>query len=477
MLAKAYNSIVEIVTNKDIRNKLLFTIAMIFVYRLLANIPLPGIDMDVYQQNFGSASTAESSYLLTIFTGGQLETPSIVGLGIGVYITASIIMQLLTSVIPKLEELSKEGARGTQAIDQYTRYLTVPLSVLYSVGYVFLLSQQNLGSDPNNPVTLIPLQEDGGVSVLKVVFMTIVLTAGSLFLMWLAELVTERGIGNGASIILTIGILSTLPALINIDFANLQTGLTFQRILQGELELLLSPAMLAIYFIILGGTIVVAGIVFVQESTRKIPIQYARRMRTGASVQESSLPLKLNQSGVLPIIFAASFLTTPQLILPVLQQIVAADSAVGEFIASLTDSFLFRQGASSTLEYNLVYFALIVVFALFYAFIALKPDQVAEDLQKSGGFIPGIRPGDATAEYITKVMLRLTIVGAIILALIALVPVLAGGVLTSISPDNQQFTIFTGIGGTSILIIVGVVLETMRQMQSLKATQNYERFV
>lgn len=476
MLVKAYKYIVETFSNKDVRNKFLFTIAILGIYRLLANIPLPGIDMDVYQTQFGSVSTSESSYLLTIFTGGQLETPSIVGLGIGVYITASIVMQLLTSVIPKLEELSKEGARGTQVISQYTRYLTVPLSIVYSVGYIFLLSQQNLGSDPNNPVTLIPTGADGAVSVTKVIFMTLILTAGSLFLMWLAELITEKGVGNGASIILTVGILSGLPVLINIDFASLQVDLTFQRLIAGELDLLVSPALIAMYLIVIGTGLLVAGIVFMTESTRKIPIQYARRMREGGATQQSNLPLKLNQSGVLPIIFAASLLTTPQIILPVLQQVTDPSSPVGEAIANIANSSIFATGASQTVEYNLLYFGLVVVFGMFYAFIALKPDEVAENLQKSGGFIPGIRPGDATANYITKVMLRLTTVGSILLAIIALIPTFAGVLLGQVT-DGQQFTIFTGIGGTSILIIVGVILETLRQVESLKATNDYERFV
>lgn len=476
MLAKTYKYIRDTLGNKDIRNRLLFTLFIVFVYRMLANIPLPGIDMNVYQTQFGSSSTSETSYLLTIFTGGQLETPSIVGLGIGVYITASIVMQLLSSVVPQLEQLSKEGARGQQIIDRYTRYLTVPLALVYSVGYIFLLSRQNLGIDPNNPVTLIPVDPSGAVSPTKVIFISLVLTAGALLLMWLAELITERGIGNGASLILTIGILSTLPALVGIDFSSLNIELTLSRIVSGELSLLLSPAMVALYLLLLGATLVVAAIVFVTESTRRIPIQYARRMRTGSNVQESFLPLKLNQSGVLPIIFAASLLTTPQLIIPVVQQLVDATTPVGSFVNSLAESPLLQAGASQTWQYNMVYVGLIIIFTLFYAFIALKPDSAAENLQKSGGFIPGIRPGEATAKYISKVMLRLNVVGALFLAMVAIIPVIAGALLTDIT-EGQQFTIFTGIGGTSVLIIVGVVLETVRQMESLKATNDYERFI
>lgn len=465
----------EILSNKDIRKRIIFTISMIVLYRLLSAIPLPGIDMSVYQQQFSGASTSEASLLLNLFTGGQLETPSIVGLGIGVYITSSIIMQLMSTVIPKLEELSKEGARGRQIIDQYTRYLTVPLAILYSLGFLLLVSQQTTNADGTQSLRLIPLMPDGSVSPLRVAFMVIVLTGGAMFVMWLAELLTEKGIGNGSSIILTVGILGALPAYLNNDFSALTPGNAIQSLLSGDLNALGDPALLSIIFIVVGAILVIMGVVFVTESTRKIPVQYARRERTGA-VQQSFLPLKLNQSGVLPIIFASSLLTTPQLIIPVLQGIVDVNSPIGQSLQSLMSSPIFDQNRQSTNEYMFIYMTLIVIFAIFYAFIALRPDNVAENLQKSGGFIPGIRPGKTTEEYVVKVMLRLSFVGALFLAFIALVPVLAGRILTYVTSGNQ-FVIFSAVGGTSVLIVVGVCIETLRQIEALRATQNYERYI
>ncbi len=464
--------LLDVLSNKEILKRMAFTLLIIFIYRLLSNIPLPGIDMHVYQQQFGNSTTSEVNYFLTVFTGGRLDTPSVVGLGIGVFITASIIIQLLTSVIPQLEELSKEGARGRQVLDQYTRYLTIPLSVLYAVGYLVLLAQQNLSGDATSPVYLIARNAAGGVSPEKLIFMTVILSAGSMLLMWMAELVTEQGIGNGSSIMIMVGILSSLPALISRDMSQVDVGAAVHGALAGNLSYLLDPSLIAVYLLFGGAILLVAGIIFMTESTRKVTIQYARRERGSSAVTDSFLPLKLNQSGVLPIVFASSMLTVPQLIIPVLQKIVDTTSPLGQFLTSASTSPLLDR---TTTQQHVLYFVLIIVFSLFYAFIALKPDEVAENLQKSGGFIPGIRPGKSTADFITKVMLRLTVVGAIFLGIIALIPLVAGASLQSLT--GQQFAIFSGIGGTSILIIVGVILETLRQVDSLRATQNYERYL
>ncbi len=407
------------------------------------------------------SNTLEANYLLSIFTGGLLDTPSIVGLGLAAYINASIVIQLLTSVIPKLEELSKEGARGRQMIDQYTRYLTLPLAFMYSIGYLVYLSRQGSGLVASD------------VSVQRLVFMALILTAGSILVMWLAELISEKGIGNGSSLMIMFGILSSLPALISRDFASSGVADSIQGLLRGDTSYLTSTGMIAIYLIVIGAFVLIAGIVFMTESTRKVKVQYARRERGGVSSRDSFLPLKLNQSGVMPIIFASALLTTPRLLVPLLQTITSPGSEIYNFLVDLqTNSFLFTARSST---YNLVYFLLIIAFSLFYAFVVFKPKEVSENLQKSGAFIPGIRPGKATADYLTKVLLRLTLVGAIFLGLIALVPVTAGSILSNFS--GQQFVIFTGIGGTSILIVVGVLLDTVRQINSLRATQNYERFI
>lgn len=461
----------KIAFTPEVSKKILFTIAIVVVYRVLTAVPLPGVNMDVYIQQFSDKSTSQISYLLTVFTGGNLETPSIVGLGIGVYITASIIIQLLTTIVPRLEELSKEGNRGKQVIDQYTRYLTVPLSFVYAIGYLFLITRDPGTGQETALAGLIPRLPDGSFSVPRVIFMALVLTAGSLFLMWLAELITENGIGNGASIMIMVSILSSLPAFVTNDLAAVNFPGAISQVLQGRLEFLRDPGLVAIYLILGGLIVLTVGSVVMNESARKLIIQYARRERMGGET-ESSLPLKLNQSGVLPIIFASALLTFPGVIIPLLQNVVDAASELGQFLTSLSTSFLFN---SSDPLYWLTYFVAIMILALLYSNISLRPDQIAENLQKSGGFIPGIRPGKTTENFISSTMLRLTFAGAIFLGVIALLPLVAGSGLFQLS--GVQFTVFSAIGGTSILIVVGVILDTVRQLQSLRATQSYERYL
>lgn len=463
--------VTELITNKEIRNKILFTIFILIVFRVLANVPLPGIDMNVYQSQFADRSTSEANYLLSIFTGGLLDTPSIVGLGIGVYITASIIIQLLSSIIPRLEELSKEGARGKQVLDQYTRLLTLPLSLAYSTGYLVLLSQQTFGfNETGEPLYLIPRPAGENVSVLKILFMAMVLSVGSLIVMWLAELITENGIANGSSIMIMVGILSTLPALVQNDIQGLNLENPIQRILKGEIAALRDPSIIALAIIVFGLLLLTALVIYITESTRRIPIQYAQRQRSGA-VQESFLPLKLNQTGVMPIIFASSLLTIPQLIVPLLTRVVNPDSPVGKFVSNLSTSFIFDR---NSLGYSIAYLVFIFMFSIFYVFIQFKPDQVAEDLQKRGGFVPTVRPGKSTEEYLSRVIVRLTVVGSIFLGFIALIPIVAGNAMLRLVDVN--FAVFSAIGGTSILIVIGVILEASRQATALRASHNYEKY-
>lgn len=471
---KSYNSqtsLWRLIFTKEVGKKILFTLFIVFIYRLLSAVPLPGINMDVYLQQFADKSSSQINYFLTVFTGGSLETPSIVGLGIGVYITASIIIQLLSSIVPRLEELSKEGNRGKQVIDQYTRYLTVPLSFVYSIGYLFLATQDPTTGQASPLSNLIPRLPDGSFSIPRVLFMALVLTAGSLFLMWLSELITENGIGNGSSILIMVSILSNVPAFIGNDLSALNIGGAIGQVFQGRFEFLTDPSMVAVYLIAIGIIVLTIGTVIMSESTRKIQIQYARRERMGGET-ESVLPLKLNQSGVLPIIFASALLTFPRVIIPILERIVDPVSEVGRFLSSLNTSFLFD---STQPAYWVIYFVAIMLLSLLYANIALKPEQVAENLQKSGGFIPGIRPGKTTESYISITLLRLTFAGSIFLGVIALIPLVAGSALFQLS--GYQFTLFSAIGGTSILIVVGVILDTIRQLQSLRATQSYERYL
>ena len=480
-------SINELRKNKTLRNKILFTLLIIIMYRALASIPLPGIDMEVYDQFLGQSSASETSYFFLIFTGGLLETPSVVGLGIAAYINASIIMQLLTPVIPKLTELQKEGARGTQVINQWTRYITLPLAFLYSVVYILFLSQRDLndtsgtGTITENPAFLIP-RADGAdwPTITKVLFMAIILTAGSMLIMWLAEAITENGIGNGSSLIITIGIVASLPTLIRQDFSRIDFGNVIESVLNGNFSVLQDPIFISLVGIVIGAIAIIAAIVFANESIRKIKIQYSRRANATAGADDSHLPIKLTLTGVLPIIFASALLSVPQLIIPFIQNVIEdTNSRLYQLTVDIQDSFLFATSDAvvnaDDIWYGLVYFILIVLFGIFYAFIALKPEDTAENLQKSSAFIPGIRPGKSTEKYISRVLSRIGFAGALFLGLVALIPILARNVVESASGVNML--ILSGVGGTSILIVVSVVIDTYRQYQSFKVSRSYEEFV
>jgi len=472
----------NVFSNKNLLSKIGITILVIVIYRFYASIPLPGIDLEAFQRStLAGGNASEANYLFTIFTGGLLETPSIVGLGIAAYINASIMMQLLTPVIPKLTELSKEGGRGQQLINQYTRYLTLPLSFIYSTVYLVFLSQRDL-NDPSgtgesaNPLYLIPSEPGSDFpSILKIIFMATILTAGSMFIMWLAEVITEAGIGNGASIIISIGIISSMPTLLRNDFSNLNIGERLESLLNGSLDALTSSPLLIFIAVILGFILIVAAIVFVNESMRKIPIQYARRGMADAANQDSNLPIKLTIAGVLPIIFANALLSIPQLIVS-----VVGTSSESEFVQSLQNSFLYASIDGivnfNDVVYGIVYFILIILFAMFYAFIALKPKETAENLQKQSAFVPGIRPGKNTEKYISKVLIRIGFAGGIFLGLIALIPYIASNLVVQLTPTNINLFILSGIGGTSILIVVAVVLDVYRQYTAMIASKNYQKY-
>ncbi len=474
----------EVVTNKALLTKILITLLIVIIYRGLASIPLPGVDMRVYEAYFQNSSASEANYLFLVFTGSTLETPSIVGLGIIAYINASIIMQLITPVIPRLAELAKEGARGQQVINQFTRYLTLPLSFLYSVVYLLFLSRRDLssadiGTITDNPDFLIPhAMGSDWPSVTKIIFMALILTAGSMFLMWLAEVITENGLGNGSSIMISTGILASLPTLLTQDFSQLNLAQIVQNVFQGDFSVLTNATLVSLFKVIFGLILLIVIIVFVNESVRKIKIHYARRAATTPVAQDSHLPIKLTITGVLPIIFASALLSVPQLVLPFIRQSASDSGAFSDFIDSLSNSFLFAN-VDGVVNYNdvlyaIVFFILIVVFGVFYAFIALKPADTAENLQKSSAFIPGIRPGKSTEKYIATVLGRIGFAGAIFLAFLALLPLIARNIIEYSSGVN--LFILTGIGGTSILIIVSVILDTVRQFNSLRVSRSYERY-
>ncbi len=480
---------VETVTNKEIMGKIGVTLFIIIIYRALASIPLPGVDMAVYDQYFGKSTASEVNYLFTIFTGGRVDTPSLVGLGIAAYINASIIMQMLPYAIPRLKEIQKDGERGRQVINQITRFITLPLSLFYSVVYLMLISQRDLANqlndplvagDPNHvPVYLIQhMTGSQWPSIQKIILMTVVLAAGTMLLMWLSEIITERGIGNGSSIIITIGILSSLPVLLTQDFANINFNDVFTQLSQGNFSVLNSPLATSLFAVLIGGVLVIAGIIFVNESVRNIAVAYARRVRGAEIGKGSYLPLKFTLTGVLPIIFTYAVLSIPQLLIPLLEN--SADKASGfyQFLQTLKTGFIYAPTDNvvnnQDAVYAVVYFILVIIFGLFYSFIVLNPQETAENLQKSGAFVPGVRPGKETEKYLANVLLRISFVGAIFLALIAEIPIIARDLVLNNSGANLH--VLSGIGGTSVLILVGVLLDTIRQFNSLKATKSYEKY-
>lgn len=450
--------------SKEIRKKVMFTLGMVALYRILAAVPLPGIDVSLFQEIFGNNP---ANNLFTILTGGRLDNPSVVAIGLGAYINASIILQLLQTVIPKLEELSKEGERGRRTINQYTRLLAVPLSLVQAFVIYTILT-----SVAEQTPSLAGLVSD--ITTFDIVTMVAALTAGSIVLMWIGELISEYGIGNGISIIITISILSSLPGLFANDFTFIQNDLSL--LARGNFNVLLNETMVFIYLFIIGLFLLIAGIVYVTEAIRKIPIQYARRIRGAQGAQESYLPLKINQAGVIPVIFASALLTLPQIASQFLLSASDPTSFIYKAGAWINESFLVQSQTATAVTadlyyYQLAYFLMIVGFTFFYTFITYKPSETAENLQKSGGFIPGLRPGKSTQDFVTKVLLRLTVVGAIFLGLIALLPN-----LLRYTQFGANLNVLAGIGGTSLLIIVGVVLDTMRQMQSLTVTRSYDQY-
>ncbi|CAN5536549.1 preprotein translocase subunit SecY [soil metagenome] len=417
----------------DLRNKILFTLLIIGVYRLGAHIPTPGIDVEAAQEIASQASTGGALGFINLFSGGALTQMAVFALGIMPYITASIIMQLLTVVIPRLEAWSKEGESGTKKITQWTRYLTVVLAVLQSTGIAFLFNRgaEQLGFPPG--VQLIPDFTFGNVSLI-----VLSLTAGTSLVMWLGELITQRGIGNGMSILIFASIISTLPseylAIYQQESIAVFIGLVFIAIL------------------------VIVAVVTVEQGQRRIPVQYAkrvvgRRMYGGTSTY---IPLKVNQAGVVPIIFASSVLYIPTL----LQNTIQSPG-----LQNWIDNNLLNSGSVTHMA---LYGLLIVFFTYFYTAITFNPVDVSDNMKKYGGFIPGIRPGRQTAEYLDRILTRITLPGALFIAAIALMPNIF------LATQGIQRLPF---GGASILITVGVTLETMKQIESQLMMRHYEGFL
>jgi preprotein translocase subunit SecY len=410
----------------DIRKKLAFTAAMLLLYRLGAYIPAPGVDANAIkeiQSNFGGSNILG---FLNLFSGGGLQRLSLFALGIMPYITASIILQLLTVVVPTLEKLQKEGEVGQQKITQYTRYLTVGLAFAQSIGYVYLF--RSFGNAAGTNVI-------ANLSGAKVLLIVICLTAGCTLLMWLGELITQRGIGNGISLMIFASIVSGLP-----------TGITAWWNNPDQVFVVMMP------FIALA---VIVAIVFVQEGQRRIPVQYAkrvvgRRMTSGGSTY---LPLRVNMAGVIPVIFAASIMAFP----PTIGQLLNTPAAL-DFAAFFSpNGWAYVVGE--------VFF--IVIFTYFYTAVTFNPVDQADNLKKYGGFIPGVRPGRPTAEYLDRILSRLTFPGALYLGAVAALPT----ILINQTSANFYF------GGTSILIVIGVALDTVKQLEAQLMMRNYEGFL
>jgi preprotein translocase subunit SecY len=424
----------------DLRKKLLFTLGIIVLFRVGAHVPVPGVSFENVNQCMNLAESNSGLFgLVNMFSGGALLQLTIFALGIMPYITASIILQLLVVVIPRLEALKKEGSAGQAKITQYTRYLTVALSVLQATGLVATARSGALF--PQCPMRDQIIPNDG---IFTTVLMVICMTAGSGMIMWLGELITDRGIGNGMSILMFISIAAGFPGAL---WAIKQQG----KLADGWIEF---------GVVILAGLAMVVLVVFVEQAQRRIPVQYAKRMigRRSYGGTSTYIPLKVNQAGIIPVIFASSLLYIPALVV----QFSNSKAGWADWIQSnLTEQ-------DSPL-YVSVYFLLIVFFAFFYVAITFNPEEVADNMKKYGGFIPGIRAGRPTAEYLSYVLNRITWPGSLYLGLIALVPTVA---LVAFNA-NQNFP----FGGTSILIIVGVGLETVKQIESQLQQRNYEGFL
>jgi preprotein translocase subunit SecY len=432
----------------DLRKKLLFTVAMIAVYRLGATMPSPGVSYTNVQKcidRVNSSDTTGVFSLLNLFSGGALLQLSVFALGIMPYITASIILQLLTVVIPRLEQLRKEGQAGQAKITQYTRYLTLGLAILQSSAFVALarsgqLFNNQCGDLPVVPNTKLPMWLTVGVLV-------ITMTAGTGVIMWLGELVTDRGIGNGMSVLIFTSIAARLPSEGSQIWQN-------------------SPYK---FVAVLGiGVIVIAFVVFLEQAQRRVPVQYAKRMigRRMYGGTSTYIPLKVNQAGVIPVIFASSLLYLPQLLIQLMSQQTRSSNPIALWI----DRHYVQQSALSGPYYIITYFLLILFFTYFYVSITFNPTEVADNMKKYGGFVPGIRPGKPTAEYLDFILSRITLPGALYLGIIAVLPNLF---INFVGGNKQNFP----FGGTAVLIIVGVGLETVKQIESQLMQRNYEGFL
>ncbi len=426
MLSSIAHFFVRVAKSPDIRKKLIITAVVLLVFRIVAHVPAAGIDRTSLSALFTGSPFLS---LLDVFSGGTLANFSIMALGLNPYINASIILQLLSYVVPSLEELQKEGEYGQEKIDQYTRFLTVPLAALQGFGMYSLLKSQHI-IQTFSPLALLAL--------------VLTMTAGTVFAVWLGELITEYGVGNGVSLLIFAGIVARLPVSLGQSATIVQT----------------SDILKILVFVVLA-IVIIGLIVFMNEATRQIPVSYARRAGRETLPFSSYLPLRLNQAGVIPIIFAISLVLLPSL----LSQFLAG---VPNLVISQLASRIAQVFNPQSLVYNLAYFFLVFGFTYFYTAVVFNPEKISENLQKNGGFVPGIRPGPQTTKYLSFVLSRITLAGGIFLGFVAILP--------------SFFQKFLGIanlaiGGTGILIVVSVVLEVVRDLEAQLVMRKYESFL
>lgn len=452
----------------DMRGRIFAVLGMLFIFRILAHIPIPLADPQTLRQVldnlFSSADTPQLLSFIDVLSGGALANFSIMLVGLGPYINASIIMQLLTKAIPKLEELNKEGEYGRRKINQWTRILTLPLAIIQSVGAIYLVRQSALQIGGIGDIT-------ANTSIMQWALMIASLTGGAMMLMWLGELITERSVGNGISLLITVGIISTLPATISSLYqAVFSTGGSFE-IFGQTIGIDKNQAIIA-GIIILVTVIITVFIVKLNEAARRLTVQYAKRVQGSRAYGgvTTTLPVKLITAGVIPIIFAVAFLSVPAFVGQIL---VGTDSLRMQEIGTRLVVWFqnptpqtFAQEGFTPFIYPLVYFLLVFVFTFFYTSITFNSKEIAENLQKQGGFIEGVRSGAQTEKYLSKVVSHLTLFGALALGLIALVPIIGQAFLaTNIA-----------LGGTSILILVSVALETLRSVESRALMVTYDQY-
>ncbi len=427
---------------EEIRKKLLFTALMLLVIRIGSNIPIPGVNT-TYFSDFFASQTGDAFNFFNAMTGGSFSSMSILALSITPYITSSIIMQLMTIAIPRLEELQREGEDGRRKITEYTRYVTVALALIESIAMTIGFGRQGL-------LTVF--------SAKSVIVAVCTMSAGSAFLMWIGEKITDRGIGNGISMVLLFNILSSLPQ---------DLGTLGERFLTGK-----SVAVKVVMIAIIAACILamIVYVIVLQDAERRIPVQYSGKVgasRYGLSGKRATyIPLKVNTAGVIPVIFASSLMTFPV----VIAQFFNVDYSTigGKILLALTSSNWFRTEAWGYSVGFLIYVVLIIVFAYFYTSITFNPLEVANNMKKSGGFIPGIRPGKPTSDYLNTMLNFIVFIGAVGLLIVAVVPIVVSGLF---SVSNLSFT------GTSLIIIVGVVLETLKQIESMMVVRNYSGFL